>query len=304
MPKVANTVATVREMTGLNCSEILIGEEDFLKMSIPRNFPAWLAEQKLSLAFTTYQVGKLYFLGIKPNGRLSIFHRNFGRCMGMWAEKDRLYLSCLYQLWCFKNVITSGEKHQEIYDSLYVPQMSYVTGDLDIHDVVRSNNQLIFVNTLYSCLATVSDEHSFIPLWQPPFITKLAAEDRCHLNGLALRDGKPRYVNALSRGDVKESWAEKKQDGGCVIDIQSNEIITTGLSMPHSPRWYQGKLWVHNSGCGEFGCIDLDTGRFEAMPAGHALRASPFVLVICVGLLLQEIMLFWAYLNPELLLKV
>jgi len=278
LPVVKNTVARVRANTGLTCSEALIGEEDFLQMSIPRGFPGWLAEQKLSLAFSTYQVGKLYFLGLKSSGKLSIFHRNFGRCMGMWAEKDRLYLSCLYQLWCFKNVVPTGGRHKEQYDALYVPQMSYVTGDLDIHDVVRSNNKLIFVNTLYSCLATVSEENSFTPLWQPPFINKLAAEDRCHLNGLALRDGEARYVSAIAQGDVASSWTEGKQDAGCLIDIESNEIITTGLSMPHSPRWYRDKLWVHNSGLGEFGYVDLDTGKFESVAfcPGY-LRGMTFV---------------------------
>ncbi|MEM9273918.1 MAG: TIGR03032 family protein [Cyanobacteria bacterium P01_F01_bin.143] len=245
--------------------------EDILQMSIPRQFSGWLQEQNLSIGFTTYQAGKLFLIGIKPNGKISSVERTFGRCLGMWTDGQTIYMTSLYQLWRFQNVLAPGEKHQEKYDALYVPQMSYVTGDLDIHDVVMAQpiqgktteKQIVFVNTLYSCLATVSDQHSFIPLWKPPFISKLAAEDRCHLNGLALRDDKPRYVSAISRGDVAGSWQEKKHDGGCIIDVEANEFITTGLSMPHSPRWYRDKLWVSNSGKGEFGYIDLDTGKFE-----------------------------------------
>jgi len=32
--------------------------------------------------------------------------------------------------------------------------------------------------------------------------------------------------------------------------------------MPHSPRWHRDRLWLHNSGTGEFGHVDMETGRF------------------------------------------
>ena len=137
--------------------------------------------------------------------------------------------------------------------------------DLCVHGSLTKGGLggVIFVNTLFSCLATVSEKYSFIPLWQPPFISKLAAEDRCHLNGLALRDGLPRYVTAVSQSDVADGWRDRRPDGGCVIDISSNEIILSGLSMPHSPRWYRDKLWLLNSGTGEFGYADIERGVFE-----------------------------------------
>lgn len=240
-----------------------------LEITGSRQFSSWLHEQKLSLAFTTYQAGKVFLIGLQPTGKLSIFERTFNRSMGLWAQGSTIYLSSLYQLWRWENALQPGQTHHG-YDALYVPQMSYLTGDLDIHDVTRatvddssSSQQIVFVNTLFSCLATVSETHSFIPLWKPPFISKLAAEDRCHLNGLALREGQPRYVSAVSQSDVAEGWREKRHDGGCIIDISSNQIIATGLSMPHSPRWYRNRLWLLNSGTGEFGYLDLETGQFE-----------------------------------------
>ena len=121
----------------------------------------------------------------------------------------------------------------------------------------------IFINTAYSCLATVSDTASFKPVWQPPFISQLAFEDRCHMNGLAMRDGEPAFVTAVSRSDIADGWRERRRDGGVVVDVASGEIVMAGLSMPHSPRWHNGKLWLHNSGTGEFGTVDLDDGRFE-----------------------------------------
>lgn len=237
-----------------------------LEITGSRQFTSWLAEQQISLAFTTYQAGKLFFIGLQPDGRLSVFERSFERCMGLFNHGSSLYMSSLYQLWRFENILTENQTNND-YDCLYVPQMSYVTGDLDIHDVVmvEARENPVFVNTLFSCLATVSNTHSFIPLWKPSFISKLAAEDRCHMNGLALRDGKPSYVTVVSQSDVAEGWRDKRRNGGCVIDVESNEIIVKGLSMPHSPRYHNGKLWVLNSGTGEFGYVDIEKGKFEAV---------------------------------------
>lgn len=121
----------------------------------------------------------------------------------------------------------------------------------------------MFVATALSCLGTLSERCSFQPLWRPPFISRLAPEDRCHLNGLALRDGRARYVTAVSRSDVADGWRDRRANGGVVIDVTSNDIVCEGLSMPHSPRWYRDQLWVLNSGCGQFGRVDLKTGSFE-----------------------------------------
>lgn len=234
-----------------------------LEILASRQMLAWLAEQNLSLAFTAYQVGKLFFLGLTPEGELSVFERSFNRCMGLCATDSGLWLSSLYQVWRFENLFTEGQT-QDGYDRLYLPQVGNTTGDLDIHDLaVDGYGRLVFVNTLFSCLATLSDTHSFKPLWQPPFIGKLAAEDRCHLNGLAMRDGQPAYVTAVSRSDVADGWRDRRTDGGLVIDVAQNEIIAGGLSMPHSPRWHRDKLWLLNSGTGEFGFIDFTTGQFQ-----------------------------------------
>lgn len=236
-----------------------------LEISTSRQMLSWLSEQKLSIALTTYQIGKLYFIGLKPDNGLSVFERSFNRCMGLCSTPNGLYMSSLYQVWRFENVFETGQQ-QDGFDRLYVPQVGYTTGDLDIHDMaVDSDGRLVFVNTLFGCLATLSETHSFKPLWKPPFISKLAAQDRCHLNGLAMKDGQPAYVTAVGRSDVADGWREHRSDGGIVMDVNSDEIVCTGLSMPHSPRWHDGKLWLLNSGTGEFGYVDLNTGRFESL---------------------------------------
>jgi uncharacterized protein (TIGR03032 family) len=235
-----------------------------LELFASRHFVEWLTQESLSLALTTYQTSRLMLLGVTDD-RISGFERLFDRAMGLYATSDRLYLSSKYQIWQFDNVLEAGQSYNG-YDKLYIPRIGYTTGDLDIHDVViDQTGRLLFVSTLLNCLATVSDRHSCTPLWQPPFISKLVNEDRCHLNGLALVNGRPRYVTACSQSDIIDGWRDKRKNGGCVIDIESNQIIATGLSMPHSPRFYQDRLWLHNSGTGELGYVDVTTGSFEAI---------------------------------------
>ncbi len=185
--------------------------------------------------------------------------------MGLWADGQTLWLSSLYQLWRFENVLAAGQTH-EGHDRLYVPRVGYTTGDLDIHDIaVDVSGRVVFVNTRFGCLATVSERDSFTPLWQPPFLSKLAAEDRCHLNGLALDNGGVRYVTAVSTSDVTDGWRDKRRSGGVVYDVRTNKVLASGLSMPHSPRIYRDRLWLLNSGTGHFGSIDPAGGNFEPL---------------------------------------
>jgi uncharacterized protein (TIGR03032 family) len=246
--------------------------ESRLEILSSRGLPGWLASQALSLAFTTYQAGKLFLLGLQPDGRLALFERTFNRCMGLCADGDGLWMSTLYQLWRLENALPAGAV-QDGHDRLYVPRIAYTTGDLDVHDLaVTAAGQLVFVNTLFSCLATTSPRASFVPLWRPPFISRLAAEDRCHLNGLTLAAGVPAFVTLVGRSDVADGWREHRRRGGCVIDVRSNEVVCEGLSMPHSPRLHADKLWLLEAGTGQLGFIDQRRGSFErvAFVPGYA----------------------------------
>ena len=233
-----------------------------------RHFPEWLATTGVSLAFTTYQAGKLFLLGVRPDGRLSVFERTFARSMGLGVSADgrSLVLATQFQIHRFDNILPAGQFSPDGFDAIYAPHAGWVTGDVDAHDVgFASDGRPLFVNTKFSCLAAVSDSHSFRPIWTPPFVSRLAPEDRCHLNGLALEEGRPRFVTAVSRSDASDGWRDRRADGGVVIDVERNEIVAEGLSMPHSPRLYDGRLWLLNSGAGEFGFIDPQSGRFEAL---------------------------------------
>ncbi len=228
-----------------------------------RNFQSWLISQKASIAFTTYQVGKVFMLGTNPDGKIHLTERTFPRCMGLGGNTQTLWMSSRYQVWRFENSLQPGQVYNQ-YDRIYIPQMAYTTGDLDIHDIImQPDGKPVFVNTLFSCLATVSDTHSFRPIWKPPFISQLAPEDRCHLNGMAAIDGQPAYVTAVGRSDASDGWRDHRRSGGILMDVRTNEVVCQGLSMPHSPRWYRDRLWLLEAGTGFFGYVDLKTGKFE-----------------------------------------
>lgn len=233
-----------------------------------RTFSPWLAGTGSSIGFSTYQAGKIFLIGSNAEtGRLSVFERSFPRCMGLGSGPDgALWLSSLYQLWRFENFLEPGQQ-QNGFDAVFVPIEGRTTGDVDIHDVhpLGPHRAPVFVVTRFNCLATIDWENSFHPIWMPPFIDRLAAEDRCHLNGLAMEGDKPAYATCVASTNIAGGWREHRRTGGLVIDIASGETVASGLSMPHSPRLHDGQLYLIQSGTGEFGRIDLKTGKFEPL---------------------------------------
>lgn len=234
------------------------------RIELSRGFAGWLAQMRCSLAFTSYQTGKLFLIGLLRDGRVSLHQQTFARAMGLSVQKNRLYLGGLFQVWRLENTLAPHEHANGDFDALYIPRNAQTIGDVDIHELgIDANGRVIFVNTRFSCLATFSPRFGFKPVWKPPFISKLAAEDRCHLNGLAMADGVPRYVTAVSRCDSLTGWRDRRHEGGVLIDLADDRIVTEKLSMPHSPRLHQGKLWALDSGRGALIQIDPVTGATE-----------------------------------------
>jgi uncharacterized protein (TIGR03032 family) len=228
--------------------------------SASNSLALWLRQHNVSLALSTYRANRLIFLGRDDSEQLQVNECLFDRPMGLEAHGNSLWMVSRYQLWRFDNVLEAGQRHEGV-DRLYMPAVSHTTGDVNGHEVViQPDGSPLFVNTAFSCLAGVQSGSSFAPVWQPPFISKLAAEDRCHLNGLALVDGTPTWATACGPSDTPTGWRDHRSGGGVVLHIPSSTIAATGLSMPHSPLWHEGKLWLLNSGTGELGWIE--GGRF------------------------------------------
>ena len=232
------------------------------------NIPELLWQLNCTVAITTYQAGKVVLISAQNPEDLVQLPRNFAKPMGMAAQGDKLALATRGEVIVLKNspqLATHYPRQPETYDAMYVPRSTYFTGTLDLHDIVYSNQGLLAVNTGFSCLSIIDEEHSFTPIWQPPFITKIAPEDRCHLNGVALKDGEPEYVTALGATDTEGGWRDNKHQGGILMHVPTNEIILEGLSMPHTPRLYNGKLYALISGTGELVEVFPDKYKYRVV---------------------------------------
>lgn len=224
--------------------------------------PELLQKLNCSLAITTYQAGKVIFISPKDRDHLIQLPRQFTKPMGMALDGNKMALATINEVVVLANnaeLARTYPKQPGVYDGLFLPRTVYYTGESDIHDLHWTPKGLLSVNTRFSCLAYLDDAYSFTPFWKPKFITTINAEDRCHLNGVAMDNGNPSYVTVLGKTDTAQGWRATKATGGCVIDIATDEVVAENLPMPHSPRLYDGRLLVLLSGSGELAEINVAT---------------------------------------------
>jgi uncharacterized protein (TIGR03032 family) len=229
-------------------------------------FPRILAELGASLLVSTYQTGRVAVVRARGDDLLITYHR-FDHPMGIAVSRERIAIGTRSQIWFLAGEpqIARAIGGGRPYDSCYIARASHVTGEIHGHEMAWSERELWVVNTLFSCLCSIGGGHHFIPRWKPRFVSTLAAEDRCHLNGLALQDGRPRYVTCLGETDTERGWRAGKAAGGCVIDVPSGQPVLRGLSMPHSPRVHQGRLWFLESGRARLAAADHGSGSLETV---------------------------------------
>jgi uncharacterized protein (TIGR03032 family) len=242
-----------------------VGDPGPLRASHTENFPALLRSLSASLLVTTYQAGKLVM--VRDEGdHLNTHYRSFNAPMGMALDGERLALGTRLQVWEYVDVpaVAGRLNGPRRHDACFLPRSCHITGDIQVHELAwGEGRQLWVVNTRFSCLCTLDGSASFTPRWRPPFVSQLEPSDRCHLNGLAMDGGRPRFVTALGETDSPGGWRPTKAVGGVLMDAPSGEVICRGLSMPHSPRWRGGRLWVCESGAGTLGTVELASGRYE-----------------------------------------
>jgi uncharacterized protein (TIGR03032 family) len=250
-----------------------------------------LRQLRCTLLVSTYQAGKLIALGVRDDALHFSMHQ-FDQAMGIAATSGTVAVGARGQVWFLKDNSRLAPLIEPAgtYDRCYLARSSVVTGGIHCHELAwgtgDENPELWVVNTRFSCLATLHQDYSFVPRWRPPFVSALAAEDRCHLNGLAMRDGRPAYVTVMAQTDEAGGWREDKNTTGAVLDVASGEAVTTGLAMPHSPRWHEDRLLVLNSGHGTLEAVDLATGDRESIEAvpGFTRGVSCYANVAFVGL--------------------
>ncbi len=257
-----------------------------------RGLPPLLSQLGASLLVSTYQAGKVVAVGVHQ-GELTLSYHNFERAMGLAVTPDGLAVGARAQVWFLPRTpdlaarIAPAGRH----DACFLTRSSHFSGEIQAHELAWAASrgqgagvgqqtdpnaltpapcpltagELWLVNTAFSCLCTLDSRHSFVPRWKPPFVTALAAEDRCHLNGLAMADGMPRYVTALAETDTPQGWRPDKGKSGCLIDVASGQTVARGFAMPHSPRVHRGRVWLLHSGAGALVLVDPQSGKAETV---------------------------------------
>jgi uncharacterized protein (TIGR03032 family) len=220
-----------------------------------------------TLAITTYKTGHV-LLARSENGKINAEVKVIQRAMGMAVAGRRLAIGAadtILSYWANAAIAPAVQGPHPV-DTAYLPRSVVHTGEILVHEMAYgADGALYFVNTRFSCLCRLDLNHSFVPVWRPPWVTALAAEDRCHLNGLAMVEGRPRYMTALSRTDTRQGWRELKGTGGVLVEVPAGRVVAEGLVMPHSPRWHRDRLWVLESGRGTLAAVDPTSGRVETV---------------------------------------
>lgn len=251
-----------------------------------------LRQLRCALLVSTYQAGKLVAIGVGDNGLHFSMHQ-FDQAMGVAVTRQTVAVGARDQVWLLKDNSRLAPliEPRGTYDRCYLARSSTVTGGIHCHELAWGKGddgrpELWVVNTRFSCLATLDPDYSFVPRWRPPFVSQLAGEDRCHLNGVGMRDGRPAFVTVMAQSDEVGGWRADKNTTGCVLDVAGGEPVTAGLAMPHSPRWHAGRLLVLNSGHGTLEEVDLASGartEIEAAP-GFTRGLACYANLAFVGL--------------------
>jgi uncharacterized protein (TIGR03032 family) len=242
------------------------------------SLPEVLERADCSLLVSTYQAGQLVSVGTHDEQVVFSFH-GVDQAMGVAVHERQVAVGARGQVWFLADhsELAPSIEPKGRFDRCLLARRSVVTGGIQCHEVVwgvddAGEPDLWLVNTLFSCLAGLDPSYSFVPRWRPPFISQLAGQDRCHLNGLAMRDGKPAHVTVMACSDEPGGWRKQRNDSGAILEVPSGEAISTGLSMPHSPRWHDGQLYVLNSGFGRLERVNAATGERDvvALLPGYA----------------------------------
>jgi uncharacterized protein (TIGR03032 family) len=242
--------------------------ENFFDISYSEGLPDLFWKNRFSILITTYQAGKLIALGSTDGATLFQTPVSLKKPMGVAIQGSKLAVACMDEIRFFsseENIHEVLNKSGSSYDMGYAQRATYHTGILDVHDLGFGDGVLWGVNTLLSCLSVYDINYSFRPKWKPPFIDVLVPEDRCHLNGMAMLNGVPRFVTALSKTNTAKGWRADKMNSGVLMTVPEGEIIMENLAMPHSPRFYQEKLYFLESGRGNLIAYDPESGKQETV---------------------------------------
>lgn len=251
-------------------------------------FANLLYQHSATLAISTYQAGYVFLISSLNGEHLDIMPVRMRKPMGISTHGNKMAVATLNRIEVYakhSNIGKNAPFSFQKYDEFYVPRMSYVSGALDLHDIHLHDRGVFAVNTQFNCISSFSIEHNFTPRWAPKFITDIVPEDRCHLNGMAVKNHMPKYATALGSGNQKGSWREGITSEGVLIDVETNEIVASKLAMPHSPRFIGDDLYFIESAKGQISRFNLETKGIEKAGTTNAFSRgmSHFNGILAVG---------------------
>ncbi|MET4896572.1 TIGR03032 family protein [Sphingomonadaceae bacterium jetA1] len=227
-------------------------------------FVGLLEQLGCSLIISSYQASAVMIVGSLGDGRPVQSFAHFPAAMGLALDGDRLAVAMRSEVAILSNVRSLARTKpgaENIYGGYFVVRQRHVTGESAIHDMVFDGPDVIAVNTNYSCLCRLDGFHNFTPIWKPPFVSALSPDDLCHLNGMAIEQGRIRYVTALGQTDTPRGWHAGRYKGGVVLEVPGGRAVASGLCMPHSPRIIAGRLLLTEAGIGAIVEIDRATRK-------------------------------------------
>jgi uncharacterized protein (TIGR03032 family) len=240
-----------------------IDQAETIDYQVTASFVALLDRLGCSLVITNYQSSTVMTFSSLGNGKPVQMFAPFRAAMGLAVDGDRLAVAARTEIVVLSNIrklAPSLPKFPGVFDGYFVPRVRYTVGECSLHDLVFEGRDILAVNTAYSCICRIDGLHSFVPVWQPPFISEIRPGDRCHLNGMALEDGEIRYATALGTTDTPRGWTDGKLDGGVLMEVPSGRVVSAGLCMPHSPRLIEGRLYLIEAGTGTLVEVDRASG--------------------------------------------
>lgn len=256
------------QVAGDSSPEELEKDYDFSSSSTD-SFLEFLKLLNISLAVTSYDCQRLIVLRHHQN-KLDTHLVPVARPRGLAIHGNKLTVATYTEIInYYRQDSLPAEQLESIEleaDALFLPRNSHITGEINAHDIAWGEGGLWLVNSRFSCLCTLQPDLSFKPRWWPMFLDGPTGDGAGHVNCMAMENGKPTYVTCFGAFTQDRSWREAETlDTGLLIDVQHNKVVLDGLYLPHSPKIYNGKVYLCNSGEGTVMSYDPATGSVETL---------------------------------------
>lgn len=238
-----------------------------LQLHIDHGLTRYLHDSASSLALTVGQ-GGLLLVGARDAKTPFVEHCLIPNAFALAYGNGQLAVSHKRGITVYRNAPAMAPRHPGrpgVLDAYFAPQLTFHTGDCLVHDIAMAPEGLVVANTRFSTVCLIDGRHHINPIWYPGFISAPAPEDRCHLNGLAISGKALRYATAFGPYDTPGGWRGVERFRGLLIDVAAQRTLAQDLSMPHSPRLHQERLFVCESGEGAVHEVDRQSGALRTV---------------------------------------